>query len=70
MAILIHASWNTFYAVSLIRLFPTPTVLGSYSNLTIAAWILALVLIAVTRGRMGCPAEADTLSEETDTPPR
>jgi len=70
MAILIHASWNTFYAVSLIRLFPTPTVLGSYSNLTIAAWTLALVLIAVTRGRMGCPAEADTLSEETDTPPR
>jgi len=45
-------------------------VLGSYSNLTIAAWTLALVLIAVTRGRMGCPAEADTLSEETDTPPR
>jgi len=70
MAILMHASWNTFYAASLIRLFPTPTVLGSYSNLTIAAWILALVLIAVTRGRMGCPAEADTLSEETDTPPR
>ena len=37
MAILVHASWNTFYATSLIRLFPTPAVLGSYSNLTIAA---------------------------------
>ena len=24
MAILVHASWNTFYATSLIRLFPTP----------------------------------------------
>ena len=54
MAILVHASWNTFYATSLIRLFPTPAVLGSYSNLTIAACALALVLIAATRGRMGC----------------
>jgi len=61
MAILVHASWNTFYATSLIRLFPTPAVLGSYSNLTIAACALALVLIAATRGRMGCQNEADAL---------
>lgn len=69
MAILVHASWNTFYATSLIRLFPTPAVLGSYSNLTIAACALALVLIAATRGRMGCRNEADTLLKETAAPP-
>lgn len=54
MAILVHASWNTFYAVALVQLFPSPIVLGSYLNLTIAAGALALVLIAATRGRMGC----------------
>ena len=33
MAILVHASWNTFYATSLMPgLFPTPAVLGSYSE--------------------------------------
>jgi membrane protease YdiL (CAAX protease family) len=61
MAILVHASWNTFYAASLIRLFPTPAVLGSYSNLAIAAWVVAVVIIAATKGRMGCHAETDTL---------
>lgn len=69
MAILVHASWNTFYATSLIRLFPTPAVLGSYSNLTIAACALASVLIAATRGRMGCRNEAETLLKETAAPP-
>ena len=69
MAILVHASWNTFYATSLIRLFPAPAVLGSYSNLTIAACALALVLIAATRGRMGCRNEADTLLKKTAAPP-
>ena len=53
MAILVHASWNTFYSAALIQLFPAPSVLGSYLNLTIAAGALALVLIAVTRGRLG-----------------
>ena len=53
MAILVHASWNTFYSAALIQLFPAPTVLGSYLNLTIAAGVLALVLVAVTRGRLG-----------------
>ena len=56
MAILTHASCNTFYSASLIGLFPASSVLGSYLNLTIAACALALVLIAVTRGRLGyCP---------------
>ena len=69
MAILVHASWNTFYATSLIRLFPSPAVLGSYSNLTIAACALALVLIAATRGRMGCQTKTDTLLKETAASP-
>ena len=69
MAILAHASWNTFYATSLIRLFPTPAVLGSYSNLTMAACALALVLIAATRGRMGCQNKTDTLLKETAASP-
>ncbi len=69
MAILVHASWNTFYATSLIRLFPTPAVLGSYSNLTIAACALALVLVAATRGRMGCRNEAGALLKERAAPP-
>ena len=69
MAILVHASWNTFYATSLIRLFPTPAVLGSYSNLTIAACALALVLVAATRGRMGCQNQAGTLLKERAAPP-
>ncbi|HWH91391.1 MAG TPA: hypothetical protein VNV64_06310 [Candidatus Binatia bacterium] len=64
-----HASWNTFYATSLIRLFPTPAVIGSYSNLTIAACALALVLIPVTRGRLGCQNEAGTLPKEAAVPP-
>ena len=53
MAILVHASWNTFYSAALIQLFPAPTVLGSYLNLTIAAGAVALVIVAVTRGRLG-----------------
>jgi uncharacterized protein len=53
LAILVHASWNTFYATALVQLFRAPAVLGSYLNLTIAAWALALVLMAATRGRIG-----------------
>jgi membrane protease YdiL (CAAX protease family) len=68
MAIVVHASWNTFYATSLIRLFPSPAVLGSYLNLTIAACALALVLIVATRGRLGCQNEADTLPKEAALP--
>jgi len=30
-----------------------PAVVGSYLNLTIAGWVLALALIALTRGRLG-----------------
>jgi membrane protease YdiL (CAAX protease family) len=64
MAILVHASWNTFYAAALVRLLPSPIVLGSYLNLTIAACALALVLIAATRGRMGYHRETTTVSDQ------
>jgi hypothetical protein len=63
MAILVHASWNTFYAAALVQLFRAPAVLGSYFNLTMAAWVLALVLVAATRGRMGYRPEADAIQE-------
>jgi membrane protease YdiL (CAAX protease family) len=53
MAILVHASWNTFYSAALIQLFPAPTVFGSYLNLTIASCALAIVIVALTRGRLG-----------------
>jgi uncharacterized protein len=53
MAVLVHASWNTFYSAALIRLFPAPSVLGSYLNLTLAAGALALVVVALTQGRLG-----------------
>ena len=53
IAILVHASWNTFYSAALIQLFPAPSVLGSYLNLTIAAGAVAVVLIALTRGCLG-----------------
>jgi uncharacterized protein len=53
IAILVHASWNTFYSAALIGLFPAPSVLGSYLNLTIAAGALTLALVALTRGRLG-----------------
>jgi uncharacterized protein len=59
MAILVHASWNSFYAASLVRLFRAPAVLGSYLNLTLAACVLALVLVAATRGRLGYRPEGD-----------
>ena len=65
MAILVHASWNTFYSAALIRLFHSPMVLGSYLNLAIAACALALVLIAATRGRMGYRDEVNTLFDKT-----
>jgi hypothetical protein len=52
MAILVHASWHTFYSATLIALFPAPSVLGSYLNLTVAAGVLALMLVAVTRGHL------------------
>jgi membrane protease YdiL (CAAX protease family) len=65
MAILVHASWNTFYSAALIRLFHSPIVLGSYLNLAIAACALALALIAATRGRIGYREEVDTVFDET-----
>jgi CAAX protease family protein len=58
MAILTHATWNTFYSAALVQVFPAPAVVGSYLNLTIAGWVLALVIITVTRGRLGYQPEA------------
>ncbi|HSK83814.1 MAG TPA: CPBP family intramembrane glutamic endopeptidase [Rubrobacter sp.] len=58
MAILTHATWNTFYSAALVEIFPAPAVVSSYLNLTIGAGALALVIIAVTRGRLGYRAEA------------
>jgi CAAX protease family protein len=58
MAILTHATWNTFYSAALVEVFPAPAVVGSYLNLTIAAGALALVLLALTRGRLGYRPEA------------
>jgi hypothetical protein len=49
LAILPHATWNTFYSAALVEVFPAPAVVGSYLNLTIAGWVLALALIALTR---------------------
>jgi len=40
-------------------------VLGSYLDLAIVAWILALMLIATTRGRMGYREEVATVFDET-----
>jgi uncharacterized membrane protein len=59
MAILTHASWNTFYSAALIGLFPVRSVLGSYLNLAIAACVLALVLVVLTQGRLGYAPQAD-----------
>jgi uncharacterized protein len=58
MAVLSHASWNAFYSAALIGLFPVRSVLGSYLNLTIAAGAMALVIIVLTRGRLGYRPEA------------
>lgn len=69
MAILVHASWNTFYAAALVQLFPASAVLGSYLDLMIAAGILAVVLVAATRGRMGYRPEADAVLDETAAAP-
>jgi len=62
MAILVHASWNTFYSAALIQLFPAPNVLGSYLNLTIAAGALSLLVVALTRGRLGYREEEPQLA--------
>jgi membrane protease YdiL (CAAX protease family) len=65
MAILVHASWNTFYAAALVQLFRSPAVLGSYLNLTMAAWALAVVLVAATRGRMGYRPQTNAVFDGT-----
>ena len=58
MAILTHATWNAFYSAALVEVFPAPAVVGSYLHLVIGGWVLALALIALTRGRLGYRPEA------------
>jgi uncharacterized membrane protein len=62
LAMLTHASWNTFYSAALIGIFPAPAVMGSYLNLLIGGWVLALVLIVLTRGQLGYRGERDAPS--------
>ena len=68
LAILVHASWNTFYSAALVQLFPAPSVLGSYLNLTIAAVTLAVLLVAFTRGRLGHRQEDSDLALPEEYP--
>jgi membrane protease YdiL (CAAX protease family) len=69
MAILVHASWNTFYSAALVQLFRGPVVLGSYLNLMMAACALAVVLVAATRGRIGYRPEANAVVYDTAAAP-
>lgn len=59
VAILVHASWNAFYGAALVQLFPAPSVLDSYLNLTIAWCALAVVIVALTGGRLGYQQDED-----------
>ena len=68
LAILVHASWNTFYSAALVQLFPAPSVLGSYLNLTIAAVVLAVLLVAFTRGQLGYRQEDSDLALPEEHP--
>lgn len=70
MTILTHASWNTFYSAALIKIFPAPAVVGSYLNLLIAGWVLVLVLIVLTRGRLGYREGADAAPADATLAPR
>jgi uncharacterized protein len=59
MAILIHASFNWF-TIPLGTLFPSP-ILSDYGLLPILGGfgVFAVVLVALTRGRLGYRAEAE-----------
>jgi len=54
MAVLVHTSFDTVLAI-LNRLFPVPIVndYGSNVPILIGLGVLALVLVALTRGRLG-----------------
>ena len=60
MAILIHASFNASVTGILTPLFPAP-ILEDYGLLPILGGfgVLAVVLVALTRGRLGYRAEAE-----------
>ena len=56
VVILAHGSIN-MAAVSLYDLFPTPVVTGSAMNFVIGFGVMALVVVALTRGRLGYQQE-------------
>lgn len=70
MAILIHASFNASVTGILAPLFPAP-ILSDYGLLPILGGfgVFAVVLVALTRGRLGYRAEAEaTLTDATGVP--
>jgi membrane protease YdiL (CAAX protease family) len=52
LAILAHGSINSA-AVSMYALFPAPAVTGGITNIAIGFGVTALVIVALTRGRLG-----------------
>jgi membrane protease YdiL (CAAX protease family) len=52
LAILAHGSFN-MSAVAMFDLFPTPAVTGGITNFVIGLSVAALVVVALTRGRLG-----------------
>ena len=52
LAILAHGSFNTS-AVAMFDLFPTPAVTDGITNFVIGLGVAALVVVALTRGRLG-----------------
>jgi uncharacterized protein len=58
VAILAHGSINSA-AVSVYGLFPAPTVTGGIANVVIGFGMTALLIVALTRGRLGYRQEED-----------
>jgi membrane protease YdiL (CAAX protease family) len=52
LVILAHGSINSA-AVSMFALFPTPAVTGGVANVAIGFGVVALLIVALTRGRLG-----------------
>jgi hypothetical protein len=71
MAILIHASFNASVTGILAPLFPAP-ILSDYGLLPILGGFgaLAVVLVALTRGRLGYRPEADAALTDATAAPR
>jgi uncharacterized protein len=59
LVILAHASTDAFGAAILYKVFPAKVVSGSLVNFVIGFGAVALLLVALTRGRLGYRPEAD-----------